>query len=216
MKIRINGVIVPNTEKWIYDYFGIEAICPKDINAILDELEENEDVLVEINSDGGEISAGSEIYEALRSCNNYVKIKVVGLAASAASVIACAGYSEIAPTAMIMVHNVSSTAQGDYHAMDKSSEILQEANKSIAAAYREKTGKSEAELLQLMDEETWLTAEKAVEYGLIDKISESAQGKMKLVASYSTKMLSREVIEKMQAQKAKERMQAQLDLLQII
>jgi ATP-dependent Clp protease protease subunit len=149
---------------------------------------------VYINSGGGDIFAGSEIYSALRSYKGEVNIHVVGFAASAASVIACAGKSDISPTAMFMVHNVSGRAQGDYHVMDKSSDVLRTANKSIAAAYMAKTGMSEKEALAMMDQETWLTAQQAVAKGLIDKIAESQN--LKLVAAYQTPLIPQSVIDK--------------------
>lgn len=213
MIIEINGAIISSDEKWIYDWFEIPAVCPDDVKNKLAEAN-GEDVLVTINSDGGEIFAASEIYEALRSYAGKLTIKIVGLAASAASVIACAGYSEITPTAMLMIHNVSSMASGDYHAMDKESEILQKANNAIATAYINKTGKPRQEILEIMDKETWITADEAVEMGLVDKVSE-AKSDYKLVAAYGSGLLSRAVIEKMKNQKAANKVQAQLDLLNL-
>lgn len=172
MNIDVKGSIVPDSDAWIYDWFGISCCNPKKINeAIAKSNGEKLDVFV--NSGGGDIFAGSEIYSALRAYTGQVEIHVMGLAASAASVIACAGKSDISPTAMMMVHNVSSYAEGDYHDMDKSSEVLQKANQTIAAAYVAKTGMSEKEALAMMDKETWLSANDAVKKGLIDKIAES-------------------------------------------
>lgn len=214
MIIEINGVIISSDDKWIYDLFGIPAVCPADVKDKLAEAN-GEAVTVTINSDGGEIFAASEIYENLRNYPGNLTIKVVGLAASAASVIACAGYSEIAPTAMLMVHNVSAYGVcGDYRVMDKESETLQKANKAIAAAYTTKTGKPLDEVLKIMDKETWITADEAVEMGLIDKISE-AKNNYKLVAAYGSGLLPRAVIDKMKNEKAVIKAQAQLDLLAI-
>ncbi len=193
MRIDVKGTIVSNDDKWIYEWFEMDATCPNDVNKLIDQAN-GETLEVYINSGGGDIFAGSEIYSALRSYKGEVSIHVVGFAASAASVIACAGKSDITPTAMVMVHNVSSRAQGDYHIMDKSSEALQTANKSIAAAYMAKTGMSEQEALAMMDQETWLTAQQAVDKGLIDKIAESQN--LKLVAAYQTPLIPQSVIDK--------------------
>lgn len=193
MKIDVKGSIVSSNDKWVYDWFGMEATCPKDINSAIDKAN-GETLDVFINSGGGDIFAGSEIYSSLRTYTGQVNIHVVGLAASAASVIMCAGKSDISPTAMVMVHNVSSMAQGDYHDMDKSSEILQKANQTIAAAYVAKTGMSESDALAMMDKETWLSAKDAVEKGLIDKIAESQN--LQLVAAFGSPMLPRSVIDK--------------------
>lgn len=193
MRIDVKGTIVSNDDKWIYDLFEWDATCPNDVIKAIDQAN-GESLEVYINSGGGDIFAGSEIYSALRSYQGEVNIHVVGFAASAASVIACAGKSDISPTAMVMVHNVSSIARGDYHVMDKSSDILQTANKSIAAAYMAKTGMSEKESLTMMDQETWLTAQQAVDKGLIDKIAENQN--LKLVAAYQTPLIPQSVIDK--------------------
>lgn len=171
LRIDIKGIIVPNDDAEIYDWLGMENTCPGQVGRLIEQAG-GENIDVYIDSGGGDIFAGSDIYSALRSCKGEVKIHVIGLAASAASVIACAAKSDISPTAMIMVHNVSGTASGDYRQMDKTSEILKKANKAIAGAYMHKTGMSEEEALSMMDKETWLTAAEAVEKGLIDEISE--------------------------------------------
>lgn len=168
-KIEVKGTIVGNADKWIYEWFGMDATCPKDVNAAISEAN-GEPLLVEINSGGGDVFAGSEIYTALKAYAGTVEINIVGLAASAASVIAQAGHSRISPTALFMVHNVSGSTAGDFHDMQQEAEILQTANKAVAAAYLEKTGKSMEELLGIMDAETWMDAQKAVEYGFVDEV----------------------------------------------
>jgi len=116
------------------------------------------------------------------------------LAASAARVIAQGGISDIAETAMFMIHNVSSYAQGDYNAMRHTAETLEKANNAIAQSYISKTGLSEKEILNLMNKETWLTAKEAVEQKFIDKIASSQSAK--LVASNNCYFLNTEMIEK--------------------
>nr|DAT54005.1 MAG TPA: Putative ATP dependent Clp protease [Caudoviricetes sp.] len=168
-KINVKGDIVSSGDKWIYDWLGIEATSPKDINRALSEAK-GEDIEVEINSGGGDIFAGSEIYTALRNYKGNVIINIVGLAASAASVISMAGKSRITPTGLFMIHNVSGGARGDYNVMDKTSDVLKIANQSIANAYKEKTGLSDKELLSLMDQETWMSAEDAVKNKFVDEV----------------------------------------------
>ena len=163
MRIEIKGDIIPNDDKWIYDYLEYDCTCPKDVNNAIEKAN-GQPLEVYINSGGGEIFAGSEIY-----------IHVVGVAASAASIIACARESDIAPTAMMMVHNVSSVSRGDYHVMDKSSEVLKKANEAMAAAYVKKSGRDEKDVLAMMDRETWLTGKDAVEAGLIDSVAGSGR-----------------------------------------
>lgn len=190
MKIGIKGTIVSDSDAWIYEWFDIQHTNPA---AIADALEAagGEDIDVDINSGGGDVFAGSEIYSALRSYEGRVNIHVVGFCASAASVIAMAGHSDIAPTAQLMVHNVSMTDSGDYHVHDKASEILQTANRAVAAAYIDKSGMTEEDALAMMDKETWLTAAEAVERGLIDEIMESKQqtNDIQLVAALGATIL---------------------------
>ena len=219
--INIKGPIIPSDEAWIYDYFGIENANPKAVNNAIAKAN-GEKLDVYINSGGGDIFAGSEIYEALRSYKGDVKIHVVGLAASAASVIACARESEIAPTAMMMVHNVSSYAEGDYRDMNHQAEVLEKANKIIAAAYVEKTGMAEAEALKMMDHETWLTAQDAVDKKLCNCISKPQQNStttVQLAASYNSGLLPRNVIEKMMNDRVndglKAKSQTKLNLLKL-
>ena len=188
MKINVKGTIIPNDDQWIYDLFDIDATSPAKV------------------SKG--ITAAAEKGEPLEV---YVKIHVVGLAASAASVIACAGKSDISPTAQIMVHNVSSATRGDYHDMDKMSEILQKANETIANAYITKSGMAKEKALEIMDKETWLTADEAVGLGLIDEIAGNKNAKSQLVAAYCD-IIPQNVIEKMKAERADKKITAQARL----
>lgn len=201
-KVEIKGAIVPTNDGWIYDFFGESYTSPQKVADALEDAN-GEDIDVEINSGGGDVFSASEIYAALRSYKGSVKIHVVGLAASAASVIACAGQSDIAPTAQMMVHNVSTYAAGDFHDMQHAAEMLKQANRSIASAYTTKTGMSEKDVLDLMDAETWITAQDAVDYGLIDEIAGVAKettAPLALVAS-SGNLLPATVMDKMRARR---------------
>lgn len=195
MKVDVKGTIVSDNDGWIYDWFGIQATYPKKINKALEDAK-GAAIEVEINSGGGDVFAGSEIYTALRNYKGSVNIRIVGMAASAASVIAMAGKCEMSPTAQMMVHNVSSYADGDTHDMAHMAEVLASANKAIAAAYVGKTGMSENDALEMMDKETWLTAEKALEKGLIDKIMFSDNTQPLLAASYGSGLLPKSVIDR--------------------
>lgn len=207
MKINVKGTVIPDDYAWIYDWFGEPYVSPSVVNTALEEAD-GEDVDVYINSGGGDVFAGSEIYSAIRDYKGNVKIHVVGLAASAASVIACAAMSDITPTGQVMVHNVSTYTAGDYHQMDKTSNILKQANRAIAAAYTAKTKMTEKEALELMDTETWLTGSDAVEWGLIDEISENqnankstdeSDGEDIRMAAAAGRMIPASVIDKMLA-----------------
>jgi len=192
-KVNIKGPIVSSDEQWIYDWFGIESTSPKSVNKEISEANGDE-LEVEINSGGGSVFAGSEIYTALKSYSGNVTVKIVGLAASAASVIAMAGKKVLmSPTAQMMIHNVSSRQSGDHRDMAHMAEILKNANDTIANSYRIKSGMEQKDLLKLMDKESWFTAKQALEYKLIDEVMfESNQ----LVASFGSGLLPQSVMDK--------------------
>lgn len=193
MKVNINGYIVANDEKEIYDWYKIDAFCPNDMAKAIRAANGGK-LDIEIGTCyGGSIFAGSEIGAAIKGHKGGAHIDITAFAASAASVIAMFAHCSMAPTAMMMVHNVSSMASGDYREMDKESEVLKQCNKSIAAAYCMKTGISEKEALRMMDAETWLTAQDAKQRGLVDSIMFVSS---QLVASAAPGMLPKAVIEK--------------------
>ena len=191
MKINIKGTIIRNDYKRAYDFFKIENTCPNDVSAALENAK-GELIDVYINSGGGEITSASEIYAMLTAYRN-IKIHVVGMAASAASVIMCAGDCDISPTSMVMIHNVSSWAEGDYNTMSHESQVLLTATKAMAAAYVAKTGKSENDFLKLMNEEKWFTAKEAVEIGLCDRIANVPE--TQLVNAWCTMLTSQQISE---------------------
>lgn len=216
MRINVYGDIVNNDDAWIYDYLSMDCSCPARVTAALQEAD-GQPVDVYINSGGGDIFAGSEIYSAIRGYTGKVTLHVVGLAASAASVIACAGHCLISPTAMMMVHNVSATANGDCHDMDKTAETLRKANSAIAAAYVAKTGMTEEEALAMMDHETWITAKEAVAHKLADGLEEAANQPKQMSASTGT-ALSAETMQHIRntvRSPAARKAQAEIDILKL-
>ena len=208
MTIKINGAIVGNDDKWIYDWCEIEAFCPRDLNLV-----EGQDVDIEINSPGGYIYPASEIYTALMQHRGNVNITITGRAASAASVIAMAGtHVKMSPTAQMMIHNVSASGAGDYRDFEHYAEQLRKSNDTIANAYMLKTGKTRDEILKLMDHETWFTPEEALEEGFIDEVlsRSDSQDQFRLVAA-SDFLIPQAVIDKLK----QEREQEQLNLLKL-
>lgn len=193
-KINIKGVIVSSDEQWIYDWFGIESISPKMINEQIDQAN-GDDLEVIINSGGGSVFDASEIYTSLKDYSGNVTVKIVGIAASAASLIAMAGNKVMmSPTSQMMIHNASTWAHGDYRGMDQASIFLKNVNQTIANAYSLKSGKSYDDLLSMMDAETWLTPQQALENKLVDEIMFEEQT-IKIAASAGS-MLPKEVIDK--------------------
>ena len=168
MKIKLNGTVIDGDDAFIYEWLGIPHVS----SAQLNNLPTNgEDLEIELNSYGGSVFAGSEIYTILKSYPGNVIITVTGIAASAASVIAMAAdVVKISPTAQLMLHNAWTKASGNASDFEKEAEVLRGVNESIANAYMLKTGKSKDELLAIMEKESWFTAEKAIEIGLADEM----------------------------------------------
>ena len=135
-----------------------------------DELFSGEgDVVIFLNSPGGDCVAASQIYTMLTEYKGTVTIKIDGIAASAASVIAMAGDTVLmAPTSMMFVHNPMTTAFGNKAEMEKAIEMLEEVKESIINAYERKTGLSRQKLSHLMDSDTWMNAKRAIELGFAD------------------------------------------------
>ena len=129
------------------------------------------DVTVWINSPGGDVFAAAQIYNMLMDYTGKVTVKIDGLAASAASVIAMAGGDVyMSPVSMMMIHNPSTIAIGDSEEMLRAKALLDEVKESIINAYELKTGLSRTKLSHLMDAESWMNANKAIELGFADKI----------------------------------------------
>ena len=160
--LYLNGTIAE--ESWFDD-----DVTPAAFKAEL--LSGEGDITVWINSPGGDCVAASQIYSMLMDYKGAVTVKIDGIAASAASVIAMAGTTVLmAPTALMMVHNPLTVAMGDSEEMKKAIALLDEVKESIINAYEIKTGLSRARLSHLMDAETWLSAHKAVELGFADDL----------------------------------------------
>ena len=201
-KINIRGSMIPNSYAWYYDFFGEDYTCPKNVQSVLTQANPGDEIEVYINSPGGVIDVGSEIYTLIRSASEKhdVKIYITGEACSAASIVACAGYCEMAPTALMMVHCVSSGARGNHNDMEHMAEVLRTADRAMCTAYTEKTGMTEEEAIAMMEQETWLTAQQAKEKGLIDKVMfEEPEEKLPMVAGPLFRLPTEEQMAKVKA-----------------
>lgn len=174
--LRLNGDIVDSDWGEIYEYFGIECITPKKVKESLDELAEDDMLHIKLNSGGGQVMAGQEIYALLRDRDD-VDIEIESLAASAASVIAMAAPCKMLPTALLMVHRAWMSSGGNKNDLERDAAALSAVDEALSAAYCEKSGMSKEDALALMDAETWLPAERALELKLIDGISERQSSK---------------------------------------
>lgn len=158
--LELNGVIAQ--ESWFDDEVS-PALFKEELNS------GTGDIVVWLNSPGGDCIAAAQIYNMLMDYKGSVTVKVDGIAASAASVIAMAGTSILmSPVSMMMIHNPMVAAFGDHIEMAKAIEMLDSVKDSIINAYEIKTGLSRAKISHMMDAETWMDAGKATELGFCD------------------------------------------------
>ena len=202
--VTVNGDIICNDMKWIYDWLEYESCCPADVKNVIAELtDENDELKVVINSPGGDVQAGQEIYSILKDIKNHVTIEVQSIAASAASMIAMAGDTvKMSPVALLMIHNASTCTSGDYRDMQHTAEVLQTVNTAIMQAYIAKTGKTEDELREMMDKETWLTANQCLEDGFADEIIKDEKPSIITNAMIGRLSVTDEMIARVKAEKA--------------
>lgn len=153
-----------------FDEGGVTAVSF--VRALRDA--DGEDVTIHINSSGGSVFDANTMAEALRGYKGHTTASIEGLAASAASYFALtADDVVINPSALMMIHNPWDFAVGDAEDMRKKADMLDKARSTISAQYARKTGRTVDEIEELMDAETWFTAQEAVEFGLVDRMSDS-------------------------------------------
>ena len=175
-----------------------------------DELMKGEgNITVWINSPGGDVFAAAQIYNMLMDYKGNVTVRIDGLAASAASVIAMAGTTvEMSPVGMLMIHNPSTAVIGNTKEMQAAIQMLDEVKESILNAYELKTGQPRQSLSDLMDVESWMNAKKAVELGFADKIlfaneDEEKQSEGVEAMLFSQRAVTNSFIDKIKAQSLK-------------
>lgn len=192
--IEVKADIVDNDTGKFYDWIGWDAVYPGKVSTLLDGADEVE---VNINSNGGDVFAASEIYTLLSQHSGMVTVNIQGLAASAASVIAMAGdVVHISPTAQIMIHKAWTIADGNADDMAHTSEFLEGIDDSIMNAYVAKTGIDKSELSNMMAKETWLTASQAVDYGFADDVMDFGRSKEPVLNSIGYPQVSRAVVDR--------------------
>lgn len=189
--LTIDGVIAE--ESWFDD-----DITPK---MFRDELFNGSgDIELYINSPGGDCIAASQIYTMLMEYTGNVTVKIDGLAASAASVIAMAGTEVLmSPTSMLMIHNPWTMAMGDHNDMQKAIDVLNEVKESIINAYELKTGMSRAKISRLMEDETWMNAKKAVDLGFADGVLEQTVALVGAPVAFSSASIIRNLTNKIKS-----------------
>lgn len=166
-KIKVRGPIVSNDTGWLYNYFGMDAAYPKQIEDGLAEAA-GDDVIIEINSPGGICIYGYEMYTAIMNYEGKVTVHVISAMSAATLPVCAADEALISDTGIFMIHNASASEQGDYRAMQMKADALKEFNAGIINAYVRKTGKSREEIQTLMDNNSYMSPQTAIEQGFID------------------------------------------------
>ena len=226
VELRIEGDIVDDDEAWLYEWFGMPSTSP---NAFKEELSQfkGKDITVWIDSYGGSVFAAAGIYNALKEHDGRITVKIDSKAMSAASVIAMAGDEVLmSPMAVMMIHNPLTAAYGNMHDLRKVADILDTIKESIVNAYALKTGRSRNKISQMMDDETWMSANVAVKEGFADGIlyqdqpldvanmSQFAFNRLAVVNSANQSIRHAvELLNKKNEQDEKERLLLELDLI---
>lgn len=205
-KVPIKGEIVDNDTATVYDWLGYDAVSPKKVENILNDADDDE-IEVDVASGGGDVFAASEIYTMLKNFAGKVVVNIQGLAASAASVIAMAGdVVNMSPTAQMMIHKAWTITIGNSDDLDHDSKMMDTTDQSIVNAYEAKTGLKRDEILKMMADETWMTAQDAVDKGFADAISTGQSEKTAQVFNGVTQpLLNKQAVDKIKNLMAKAR-----------
>lgn len=190
VELRIEGEIVSDDDAWLYEWFGIPAASP---NAFKSELSNHKgkDITVWIDSWGGDVFAAAGIFNALKEHKGKVTVKVDGKAVSAASVIAMAGDEILmSPVSIMMIHNPWTGARGEAKDMRHAADVLDEVKETILNAYQARTKLDRNKISQMMDEETWLSARKAVAEGFASGVLYSDNAEEPVQNNYSFSRLA--------------------------
>lgn len=214
-RIKMKGPLISNNEYEAYEFFGLEAVSAK---SITDQFPKdiNEDITLEVNSNGGLVTVGSEIYTALKNYEGHVTVEVTGMAASAASVaIMGADTVKMSPTAQIMIHKALLTrASGNSDDLEKAVNALKSSDQSIINAYVSKTGLSEEEIFEMMKNETFMSANEAIEKGFADELM-TFEKDLGAVASLESGLLPQAVIDDFYSRKKSNAKEAQAMLFEL-
>lgn len=191
-KINIKGPIVSNNTAWLYNWFGWDAASP---NTLRDGLEEaaGEDVVIEINSPGGVCVYGYEMYTMLKEYEGKSTVHVISAMSAATLLVCAADEALISDTGIFMIHNAQSSADGDYRDMQMEADALREFNAGLINAYVRKTGKSREEIQKLMDNDSYMSPQTAIDQGFIDGYMFGDPNEKKDAGNLATKIVAADI-----------------------
>jgi len=173
-KLEVKAAGADTTEMLFYDEVGFWGITAEQFKTALDAVTTPK-IVLRLNSGGGDVFDGYAIYNALKAHPAQVSVVVDGLAASAASFIAMAGDTlSMGDPSMLMIHRAFTFAMGNTNDMKATTDLLAKVDGQIADIYAAKSGKPAADMLALMDNETWLTAQEAADLGFVDEIDDGS------------------------------------------
>lgn len=173
MRVTLNGIVAEDDDREVYEWFGYRAFSPDQVRQAIRDNPPGEELILEINSGGGSVMAGNEMYTVLRNAGIQTCAEIQSLAASAASYLALGcDRVMISPVAQMMIHLPTTFTVGDRDEHASSVQLLDTIRDSILNAYELKSkGKtSRAELKRMMEATTWMTAQEARDAGLVDGI----------------------------------------------
>lgn len=166
--LRIEGEIVSDDDSWFYDWLEIPHAAPNAFRTALSD-QKGKNINVWVDSWGGDVFAGVGIYNALKEHKGKVTVKIDGKAVSAGSVIAMAGDEILmSPGSIIMIHNAWGMAVGESKDMRQRADVLDEIKEGLVNIYQSRTGLSRNKIAKMMDDETWMSARKAMADGFAD------------------------------------------------
>ena len=203
VQIDVKNDIIGADSEPMYQFFGMNYVAPEQIQNALASAKVKEDIEIDIDSNGGEVSAASQIYSMLKAYPGQVNVFIQGIAASAASIIAMAGDKiSISPTAQIMIHKcLAATDSANADELRQMAAQNDSVDIGIANAYMLKTGMSQSDLFQLMSNQTFMDAKTAIDKGFADEMAftsktQTASDKAPVFANSIAKLPSRETIDK--------------------
>ncbi len=182
-KIQLKGDVVSDRIGQLFDWFDLDSIYPNKLKQALDDSN-GEDIEVTMTTNGGSVFAGQEIYDLIQSYNGKTTLKISGLVASIGTLISCA-FDEvlISPVGTFMIHNPTlGEVSGEKSDMEKAAQLLETVESTLVRAYVAKTGLEQSELVEMMANETFMTAQETVDKGFADGLITDETPTLSLVA----------------------------------
>lgn len=194
--IPVKGIVTPNDMAEVYSWFGYDVVTPNDLSEALNNAN-GEDIILEINSPGGYVDAGSEMYTALKKYSGNITAQIVGQACSAASWIALAADRvEMSPTAQLMIHRASTGVDGNSDDVASALQSLNSLDAAFVDLYSKRSGMDKQDVYRMMCKTTWMNAKEAVNNGFADAIMFEEDTAPTIINAYGIPTLSNQMITK--------------------